>query len=163
QRVPRQSRGLCLKVLIRNARTSVPRSQLALRARTCRQRGDGLRIRAQPLPGESGRGPRRRQSEVRRQPVAARRPAARLGDRVAASSWEGWWYEGAGIYRHVWLVKTAPLHVAPNGTFITSKVGKAGATVTVRTTVVNNSHEAATFRVISSVRDGGKTVATARS
>jgi len=22
---------------------------------------------------------------------------------------EGWFYEGAGIYRHVWLVKTAPL------------------------------------------------------
>src|SRR3954468_12304766 len=35
--------------------------------------------------------------------------------RVDAASWEGWWYEGAGIYRHVWLVKTDPLHVAPHG------------------------------------------------
>ena len=25
---------------------------------------------------------------------------------------EGWWYEGCGIYRHVWLIKTDRLHVA---------------------------------------------------
>ncbi len=31
--------------------------------------------------------------------------------RVDARESEGWWYEGAGIYRHTWLVKTAPLHV----------------------------------------------------
>ena len=31
--------------------------------------------------------------------------------RVDADAQEGWWYEGAGIYRHVWLVKTDPLHV----------------------------------------------------
>lgn len=35
--------------------------------------------------------------------------------RVDASQYEGWWYEGAGIYRHVWLVKTAPIHIAPDG------------------------------------------------
>ncbi len=29
--------------------------------------------------------------------------------KVDASQFEGWFYEGAGIYRHVWLVKTAPL------------------------------------------------------
>ncbi|HEY1628611.1 MAG TPA: beta galactosidase jelly roll domain-containing protein, partial [Tepidisphaeraceae bacterium] len=31
--------------------------------------------------------------------------------RVDASQKEGWWYEGAGIYRHVWLIKTDPLHL----------------------------------------------------
>lgn len=35
---------------------------------------------------------------------------------------EGWWYEGAGIYRHVWLVKTSPLHVARWGTMVTTPV-----------------------------------------
>ena len=35
--------------------------------------------------------------------------------RVDASQFEGWFYEGAGIYRHVWLVKTAPLAIAPDG------------------------------------------------
>ena len=34
-----------------------------------------------------------------------------LALRVDATEEEGWFYEGAGIYRHVWLVKTAPLHV----------------------------------------------------
>src|SRR5579862_5034750 len=47
-----------------------------------------------------------------------------LAVRADATSWEGWWYEGGGIYRHVWLVKTAPLHVAPNGTFVRSRVAK---------------------------------------
>ena len=32
--------------------------------------------------------------------------------RDSATLEEGWFYEGAGIYRHVWLNKTAPLHVA---------------------------------------------------
>ena len=41
--------------------------------------------------------------------------------RVDASQPEGWFYEGAGIYRHVWLVKTAPLAVAPDGVFVSSR------------------------------------------
>ena len=38
--------------------------------------------------------------------------------RADATLEEGWFYEGAGIYRHVWLNKTAPLHVAPFGTYL---------------------------------------------
>src|SRR5436309_3107104 len=38
--------------------------------------------------------------------------------RVDATYMEGWWYEGAGIYRHVWLVKTSPVHVATDGVFV---------------------------------------------
>ena len=41
--------------------------------------------------------------------------------RVDASNFEGWFYEGAGIYRHVWLVKTAPLALAPDGVFVYSR------------------------------------------
>jgi beta-galactosidase len=41
--------------------------------------------------------------------------------RVDATQPEGWFYEGAGIYRHVWLVKTAPLAVAPDGVFVSSR------------------------------------------
>ena len=40
--------------------------------------------------------------------------------RVDATQSEGWFYEGAGIYRHVWLVKTAPLAIAPDGVFVFS-------------------------------------------
>ncbi|AIE83675.1 beta-galactosidase GalA [Fimbriimonas ginsengisoli] len=38
--------------------------------------------------------------------------------RVDATKPEGWFYEGAGIYRHVWLDKTAPIAIAPNGVFV---------------------------------------------
>jgi beta-galactosidase len=41
--------------------------------------------------------------------------------RADASNYEGWFYEGAGIYRHAWLIKTAPLHVARDGTFVTGE------------------------------------------
>lgn len=41
--------------------------------------------------------------------------------KVDASQFEGWFYEGAGIYRHVWLEKTAPVAIAPDGIFVYSK------------------------------------------
>ena len=41
--------------------------------------------------------------------------------RVDASQFEGWFYEGAGLYRHTWLVKTAPLAIAPDGVFAFSR------------------------------------------
>ncbi len=37
--------------------------------------------------------------------------------RVDATLEEGWFYEGAGIYRHVWLNKASKVNVAPFGTF----------------------------------------------
>jgi beta-galactosidase len=40
--------------------------------------------------------------------------------RVDATGSEGWFYEGAGIYRHVWLDKTAPVAIAPDGIFVYS-------------------------------------------
>src|SRR5580658_8122898 len=40
--------------------------------------------------------------------------------RVDASKFEGWFYEGAGIYRHVWLEKTAPVAIVPDGIFVRS-------------------------------------------
>ena len=59
--------------------------------------------------------------------------------RVDASLEEGWFYEGAGIYRHVWLVKTAPLHVERYGTFVTSELKDEAAEVTSRVTIVNEN------------------------
>ena len=41
--------------------------------------------------------------------------------RVDASRFEGWFYEGAGIYRHVWLEKNSPIAIAPDGVFVWSE------------------------------------------
>ena len=41
--------------------------------------------------------------------------------RVDATLEEGWFYEGAGIYRHVWLEKASKVNVAPFGTFAYSE------------------------------------------
>ena len=44
--------------------------------------------------------------------------------RVDASQFEGWFYEGAGIYRHVWLLKSSPVFVAPDEVFVYSQFPK---------------------------------------
>ena len=63
--------------------------------------------------------------------------------RCDASQYEGWFYEGAGIYRHVWLVKTSPVHIARWGTFVSSDVDAdaATATLTIRTMISNDGDD----------------------
>ncbi len=59
------------------------------------------------------------------------------------------WYSGSGIYRHVWLTVTEPVHVAPWGIFVTtSPVSRNSANVQVRTSIENKQ---ATRRNISLV------------
>lgn len=38
--------------------------------------------------------------------------------KVDLSEFEGWWYEGGGINRHVWMIKTENVAVAHFGTFV---------------------------------------------
>ena len=73
--------------------------------------------------------------------------------RVDATLSDGWFYEGAGIYRHVWLVKTAPVHVKKWGTLAAAKVQPGQASVSIRTEVENQSKNAANVRVISTILD----------
>lgn len=40
---------------------------------------------------------------------------------VDAQEWEGWWYEGAGIYRHVWLNVLNPIHIDKDSVFLCPK------------------------------------------
>ena len=84
--------------------------------------------------------------------------------RVDATLEEGWFYEGAGIYRHVWLTKTAPLHVAKWGTFVTSDVKDNSTNVTVRTAVNNYSPKDEKFQIVQTILDAdGKTIAEDKS
>ncbi|WP_457447843.1 beta-galactosidase GalA [Roseateles sp. P5_E4] len=82
--------------------------------------------------------------------------------RVDATTPEGWWYEGAGIYRHVWLTQTGPLHVAPQGSFVRATVNGDRAEVAVDTTVRNSGEAAESFSLEHELRDpAGRVVARA--
>lgn len=89
-----------------------------------------------------------------------------LAVRVDASDFEGWWYEGAGIYRHVWLLKVNPLHVAPWGTFVQAHPDESFAScdVTLETRLINAGDLATNFRLETSIADAaGNVVAEART
>ena len=59
---------------------------------------------------------------------------------VDATYPEGWWYEGAGIYRHVWLTVADPLHVAADGgVFVRPELVGGNWQVVVETRVRNTS------------------------
>jgi beta-galactosidase len=80
--------------------------------------------------------------------------------RVEATLSDGWFYEGAGIYRHTWLVKTAPVHVKQWGTFVRSTVQTENARLQIRTEVSNEANTPQNVRVISTILDpAGKPVA----
>jgi len=82
--------------------------------------------------------------------------------RVDATMEEGWYYEGAGIYRHVWLIKTSPLHIASNGTFVTTELNEdnSRASIVTRTQIINESSHALVIDIEEIITDAeGKTVA----
>ena len=66
---------------------------------------------------------------------------------------EGWFYEGAGIYRHVWLEKTAAVHFVADGTTITTAVNGANAQVSVRSELTNAALAASPISVSYHVVD----------
>lgn len=81
--------------------------------------------------------------------------------RVDSSIEEGWFYEGAGIYRHVWLNKTNPLHIGQYGIFVSSELEGSNAIVTARATIKNDGKSVENFRIEHSLIDAsGKTVAS---
>ena len=73
--------------------------------------------------------------------------------------YDGWWYEGGGIYRHVRLVTLDPVHIAPWGVFVAPAVAdpsdgvRADAKVAVTTDVANQSDADVMATVLSEVID----------
>lgn len=95
-------------------------------------------------------------------------PFLRYGDslntiaiRVDAEAMEGWWYEGAGIYRHSWLVKRSPLHVVTDGVHATPRQVKGKQwSIPVEVTLNNSGKTAGDVQVEVTVYDpSGKQVA----
>ncbi len=62
--------------------------------------------------------------------------------RCDASQTEGWWYEGAGIYRHVWLGIADPLHAAEDGVAIRTSIS---GQVEVEAEIVSQREETAQY------------------
>jgi beta-galactosidase len=83
--------------------------------------------------------------------------------RADATLEEGWFYEGAGIYRDAWLVKTGNVSVAPFGTFVYAdlKAPYHHAVVHIDTEIHNNSLEAQSCQIEQRLLDAdGKEVGT---
>jgi beta-galactosidase len=71
--------------------------------------------------------------------------------RADASLGEGWFYEGAGIYRHVDLVAAEPVHIPQWGTVVRSEVRTDGALVHVQTEVFNSGGASASVVLRQSI------------
>lgn len=77
--------------------------------------------------------------------------------RVDPSQFEGHWYEGGGIYRHVHLTALAPLHVAQWGTYVVSNVpggaqgADAQADLAIQITLENSASAPAVCQILSQI------------
>ncbi|MBS1622147.1 MAG: glycosyl hydrolase 53 family protein [Bacteroidetes bacterium] len=73
--------------------------------------------------------------------------------RVDATQYEGWFYEGAGIYRHVWLNEFNNIHVPDGGLYVHSELSDKNAIINIETSVENNNLTASDCTVYSYVTD----------
>ena len=99
-------------------------------------------------------------------------PLAKYGDdsnviavRVDANAMEGWWYEGACIYRHTWLVKRDPVHIVTDGICANPiRLDTAKWSVPVEVTINSAAHAADNVEVEATLIDNaGKEIATGKS
>ena len=72
----------------------------------------------------------------------------------ATSEHEGWWYEGAGVYRPVWIIKSDLVAVDLYGVFVHPEAGEDKVWgLPVDTTLRNDDYVAKTATVLSVARD----------
>jgi beta-galactosidase len=88
--------------------------------------------------------------------------------RADASQYEGWFYEGAGIYRHVWLLKWNSLHVPLYGTFVWTEVEDPAAGKNARVNIETKLFNQSAVQVkgtlqLTIIDETGKSVASASS
>lgn len=71
---------------------------------------------------------------------------------VESTHHEGWWYEGAGIHRHVWLNKTDTVAIDLWGVYVLPKKREDGDwNIAVESTVRNDRYKDVSVRVVSTV------------
>jgi beta-galactosidase len=88
-----------------------------------------------------------------------------LAVRVDPRQQEGWWYEGGGIYRHVWLNAADTVHVRPWGTYVRTDVPSfQQADVRAQTTIDNTRPTDARVVVVTRILGpNGLPIATNRT
>lgn len=81
-----------------------------------------------------------------------------LAVRVDATGREGWWYEGGGIYRHVWLEIKDTVAAAHNGVFVYSDVDtdRRSAVLNIQTEIESRRLADCDVTVEQIVYDGGR-------
>ena len=83
--------------------------------------------------------------------------------RVDATQFEGWFYEGAGIYRHVWLNGYPPAHIASDGLFLYANINGDKATLNVETSILNEYGTNGSYSVSTYLTDvKGQKIAEAK-
>jgi beta-galactosidase len=99
-------------------------------------------------------------------------PIARFGRevntiavQVDANPQEGWWYEGAGLYRHAWLVKRNPVHIETDGVFANPVRNADGNwSIPIEATLYSSDKTAAPVEVESTLIDpSGKALLSAHA
>ncbi|MBR7139898.1 MAG: DUF4982 domain-containing protein [Lentisphaeria bacterium] len=69
---------------------------------------------------------------------AAGKKEVTLEMHVSAERMQGWWYEGGGIYRHVWLIIKPDTHLVPWGIAITTpEISESSAKIHVEAEIAN--------------------------
>ncbi len=81
--------------------------------------------------------------------------------RVDATAHEGWFYEGAGLYRHAWLVKTAPIHLVPLESVVRATISGHTANLALAVEVQNHSPADAAVSVSWKILDSSGKIAGA--
>jgi beta-galactosidase len=66
---------------------------------------------------------------------------------------EGWWYEGGGIYRHVWLNAASPVHFQPDGTAIRCSPERGAAKIGIGGIVQNDSLAPVQAQIVTKIID----------
>ena len=73
--------------------------------------------------------------------------------RVDATQYEGWFYEGAGIYRHIWLNEYNNTHIATDGVFVYTDVKGNNATVNIQSTIENQNLDSSACSIVAYITD----------